>query len=182
MVAMKYVALILGSVWFFPVSCTGSLIAGMQITEVLDARDIARGDEVHPISLVAEPGPDGKAFQVIPLHELPRVREKGEPRFLMSRPADRIDVNSYTFVSYRVVQDLGTEQVIEVEDQNDDRTIWGTYRASRTDVMVLTSRMNYFGYMFSTFPFAVGAALALYGIGRFLRRRFWNAKEAPVGS
>ena len=121
-------------------------------------------------------------FRVMPFSEFPRVREKGEARFLMSKPADRIDINAYTFVSYRVVQDLGAEQVIEVQDQNDDRTIWGTYRASGTDVKPLTSRMVYFGYMFSAFPFAVGAALALYGIGRFLRRRFGNAKKAPAGS
>ena len=182
MALMKIIALVLGSAWFFPVSCTTGLVAGVRIVEALDARDVARGDQVHPITLVAEPGSNGQAFRVVRLYEVPKIREKGEAHFLMSRPSGRIDVSQNTFVSYRVLLDLGSEQVIEVQDQNDDRTIWGTYRAARTDVTPMKSRMVYFGYIFTTFPYAFGTALALYGIGRYLRRRLNGAKETSHAS
>jgi hypothetical protein len=97
----------------------------------------------------------------------------------MSKPSGRIDINDYTHLSYRVLENQGSAQVIEVEDDDDDRRIWSRYRATHTDVMPLSSRMFYFGYMFGALPFAFGIALGLYGVGRFLCRRF--LKEPPSG-
>ena len=172
MALMKFLALILGSVWFFPVSCTGSFFAGLRVVAYLDQRDVSRGDEVHSIfTMVAEPGPNKQPFRAVRLHELQQRRDEGEVHFLMSQPSGRIDVNAYTSLSYRVVRNLGSEQVIEVEDKTDDRTLWSTYRATSNDVTPLSSRMVYFGYMFTAFPFAIGTAVALYGTGRFLRQR-----------
>ena len=72
--------------------------------------------------------------------------------------------------------------MIEVEDKDDDRTVWSRYRATSTEVTPLASRMFYFGYMFGALPYAFGAALLLYGIGRFLRRRLRIAGVASKAS
>jgi hypothetical protein len=178
---LKVLALILGSAFFFPVSCTSTLVAGIFVIARLDAREVARGDQVHPAFLiVVEPGEKGQPFRSVPLSGLPMIRESGGAySFLMSKPSGRIDVNDYTHLSYRVLENQGTAQVIEVEDDNDDRTVWSRYRATHTDVMPLSSRMFYFGYMFGALPFAFGVALGLYGFGRFLCRRL--LKEPPSG-
>jgi len=175
------VALILGSVWFFPVSCTSTLVAGIFVIAKQDAREVARGDQVHPAFLiVVEPGEKGQPFRSVRLSDLPRLRQSGDVySFLMSKPSGRIDINDYTHLSYRVLENQGSAQIIEVEDDDDDRTVWSRYRATHTDVMPLASRMFYVGYMFGALPFALGIAFGLYGAGRFLCRRL--LKEPPSG-
>jgi len=176
---VKVLALVLGSAWFFPVSCTSTLYVGIHAIAHLDTREVARGDQVHPaFSIVAEPGEKGQPFRSVSLSDFPRFRENSVAySLLMSKPSGRIDVNDYTHLSYRVLDDQGSAQVIEVKDENDDRTVWSRYRATRADIMPLSSRMFYFGYMFSALPCAIGAALALYGTGRLLRRRFGVAMK-----
>ena len=173
MTLVKVLALVLGSVWFFPVSCTSTLFAGIFVIAHLDAREVARGDQVHSVfSIVVEPGKNGQPFQSVRLSDLPRIRESGGAySFLMSKPSGRIDINDHPHLSYRVLENQGSAQVIEVEDKDDDNTVWSRYRATHADVIPLASRMFYFGYMFGALPFAFGTALGLYGVGRFLCRR-----------
>ncbi len=181
MILLKVLALILGSAFFFPVSCTTTLVAGIFVIAHLDAREVARGDQVHPGFLfVVEPGENGQPFRSVRLSDLPRLRESGGVySFLMSKPSGRIDINDYTHLSYRVLENQGSAQVIEVEDKDDDNTFCCRYRATHADVIPLASRMFYFGYMFGALPFAFGTALGLYGVGRFLCRRL--LKEPPSG-
>lgn len=173
MTLVKVLALVLGSAWFFPVSCTSTLFAGIFVIAHLDKKEVARGDKVHwGFSIVVEPGEKGQPFRSVSLYDLPRFRESGcAYSFLMSKPSGRIDINDYTHLSYRVIESQGSSQVIEVEDKDDDRTVWSRYRATHADVMPLASRRLYFGFMFAALPFAFGTALVLYGVGRFLRRR-----------
>jgi hypothetical protein len=173
MILLKVFALILGSAYFFPVSCTSTLFVGTFVIAHLDAREVARGDQVHPgFLIVVEPGEKGQPFRSVRLSDLPRIRESGGAySFLMSKPSGRIDINDYTHLSYRVLENQGSAQVIEVEDKDDDNTFCCRYRATHTDIMPLSSQMFYVGYMFGALPFAFGTALGLYGVGRFLRRR-----------
>jgi hypothetical protein len=181
MTLVKVLALILGSAFFFPVSCTSTLIAGIFVIARLDAREVARGDQVHPgFFIVVEPGEKGQPFRSVRLSDLHRFRESGGAySFLMSKPSGRIDINDHTHLSYRVLENQGSAQIIEVKDDHNDKTVWSRYRATHTDVMPLSSRMLYFGYMFGALPFAFCTALGLYGVGRFLRRRL--LKEPPSG-
>ena len=179
MTLVKVLALVLGSVWFFPASCTSALFAGIFVIARLDAREVARGDQVHPAFLiVVEPGEKGQPLRSVRLSDLPRIRESGGVySFLMSKPSGRIDINDYTHLSYRVLENQGSAQVIEVEDKDDDNTFCCRYRATHADVIPLASQMFYFGYMFGALPFAFGTALGLYGVGRFLCRRLLSCRE-----
>lgn len=145
MTLVRVMAFVLGSAWFSPASCTSTLYAGIHVAAYLDARDVACGDQVHPaFSIVIEPGEKGQPFQSLSLSDLARFREStGAYSFLMSKPSGRIEVNEYTHLSFRVVQNQGSAQVIEVEDKDDDRTVWSRYRATRSDLMPLSSRMFY---------------------------------------
>jgi hypothetical protein len=180
MTLVKVLALVLGSAFFFPVSCTSTLIAWIFVIARLDAREVAHGDQVHPgFSIVVEPGEKGQPFCKVSLSGLPRIRESGAYSFLMSKPSGRIDNIDHTHLSYRVLENQGSAQIIEVKDYHNDKTVWSRYRATHTDVMPLSSRMFYFGYMFGALPFAFGTALGLYGVGRFLCRKL--LREPPSG-
>jgi hypothetical protein len=181
MTLLKVLALILGSAYFLPVSCTSTLFVGTFVIAHLDAREVARGDQVHPgFFIVVEPGENGQPFRSVRLSDLRRLRESGGAySFLMSKPSGRIDINDHTHLSYRVLENQGSSQVIEAEDKDSDRTVWSRYRATDADVMPLASRRLYFGFMFAASPFAFGTALLLYGVGLFLRLRL--LKKPPGG-
>jgi hypothetical protein len=170
---LRFVALILGAIWFFPVSCTTGIIAGTLMIAHLDSRNIEKGEQPHPwFFVVAHPATAESLFIVIELKDLPRFRSStNDYSFLMPRPSGRIKTTEYTNVSYQVLSDRGTDQTIEVAYSDDDKTILSRYRATASEVVPLFSRMSHPGYMFRAFPFAVIFALLVYGVGRYLRKR-----------
>ncbi len=126
MTVLRFLALVLGAIWFFPVSCTTGLIAGTLVMGRLDSRDIEKGQQSHPwFFVVVQPAEANSPFSVIPLKDLPTFKSSTPNHsFLMPRSSGRIKTNEYTQVSYRVISDRGTEQTIEVEYSDDDKTIW----------------------------------------------------------
>jgi hypothetical protein len=170
---LRFLALVLGTIWFFPVSCTTGILAGTLTLARLDSRDIEKGQQSHPwFFVVARPAEVESPFTVIELKDLPKFRSSTHHHsFLMPRPSDRIKTNEYKHVSYQVISDRGTEQTIEVKYSDDDKTIWSRYLATPSDIVPLSSRMSHPGYMFRALPIGVIFALLIYGVGRFLRKR-----------
>ncbi len=190
---VKVLALVLGSPWFFPVSCTSTFYAGMDLLSRLHPLPfflvvVEPGENGQPFQLViVKSGENGKPLRSVSFFDLPEFRDTGRDSggasLLMSKPLGRIDVNDYTYLSYRVREDQGSAQVIEVEQKDDNKTLWSRYRATRTEVTPLASRMPlHFGYMFSVLPLAFVTACVLYGIGQFLRRRLRVAGTAANAS
>jgi hypothetical protein len=131
---------------------------------------------------VVESEDKSQPFRSMSLREFQQLRETGKPySLLMSKPSGRISRDYDAYLSYRVLEDRGSVQVIEVEDFDDD-TVWSRYRATAADVTPLSSRMFHRGFMFGAVPFAFGAAFLLYGIGRLLRKRLRAADEAAKAS
>jgi hypothetical protein len=178
---LRFLALVLGAIWFFPVSCTTGLIAGTLAIARLDSRDVEKGQQPHPwFFVVARPAEANSPFSVIPLKDLPKFKSSTPHHsFLMPRSSARIKTNEYTHVSYRVISDKGTEQTIEVEYSDDDKTIWSRYRATPSAVVPMFSQMSHPGYMFRALPTAVICALLMYGVGRLLRKRFSSTSAEP---
>jgi len=176
---LRILGIILGAQWFFVLSCTTGVVMGPQIVAKLDERDVTKGDTVHSLfKVAAEPGEEGQSFRVLSMEQVESYLAKSEKdatktplMFRMSRPSGVIDLERSTF-EYRVLEDSGQAQLIElVEKYKDgDNTIWSRYRATNRTVMPLSSRMFYFGYLFTAFAYSFGAALLLYGTGRALRR------------
>lgn len=183
---VKILIVVLGSVWFFPVGCTAGLFAGTRLASELDARDATRGDPVHSqFSIVSESRYDGEPFLVTRLSSLRRHEESAPPgsptsSYLMSQPSGHRSDDSAEY-SYIVLEETASEQVIEVvESYHDgDNTIWSRYKATRSTVIPISSRMFYFGYMFSALPFAIGFSLLLYLVSRYLKHRVYasNSKD-----
>jgi len=176
---LRLLALVLGSGWFIPVSCTVATIAGTPLVAKSDAREVSRRDTLHSLfKVAAEPGEAGRPFRVLGLSEIapyiPGGTAAGGVRslsFRLSASSGTLETGSSTF-AYRVLEDNGREQLIElVEDYRDgDNTIWSRYRATRSTVQPVSSRMFYFGYMFQAAAFAFFFALLLYFVGRLMRR------------
>lgn len=170
---VRVAALVLGAVWFFPVSCTTGLFVGTNVIARVDARDVRNGDQVHPgFSVVATPGGSGEPFALVPFHDIARFTAAAPNHsFLMAKTSNRMDLGRGAVVSYTVLSDGGAEQTIEVAHSDDDKDVWSRYRATRSSITPVSSRMFHPGYMFGAFPIAFGFALLLYAVGRFSRSR-----------
>lgn len=172
---MKYLAAILGSLLFFPVSCSTAVFVGTHVIAKLDERDVRKGDKVHALfSVMMESKENDAPLRVVGLDDLPDMMKSRETiSFLLSKPSGGLDSGNSHF-SYQVLNDLGGEQLIEVVEsrQGGDNTIWSRYRAARSSITPEFSRMFYFGYMFQAIPYAFGIALLLYVTGRYLKRRY----------
>lgn len=176
----RIVAIVLGSVAFFPVSCTTGVVVGTHVVAALDKREVQKGDVIHSLfKVVAEPGEEGRPFRVLGKDKCPPYapayasRNPNPPiSFRMSEPSGSVKLESSTF-SYRVLEDNGEEQLIELVEAYDDgdNTIWSRYRATKSTVSPVSSRMAYFGYMFTAMWFAFVGALLILGTGRYLSRK-----------
>ena len=181
--------IVLGSGWFFLVSCTAGLFIGTRVVAQMDARDVSRGETVHSkFSLVINSEKSDEPFSVVSLYDLTRYEEMSgnidEPytdSFLMPKLSGHRDSDTSSF-SYEVIEETRYGQIIEVvESYHDgDNTIWSRYEATQSSVTPISSRMFYFGYMFAAFPYAIGFGVLLYAIGRFLRNRYQaSANDGP---
>jgi len=181
---IRNIAVVLGSVWFFAVSCTTGIIIGPHVIAKIDAREIENGEELHSLFSVAVESGDKKAlFMVIRQDEIESVKSQMNElkdhmtvdklsipiSFLMSEPSGRIESKSSIFF-YSVIEDYGDEQLIELREEykDGDNTIWSRYKARKTSITPLSTRMFYFGYMFMSFPYVFGIPLTLFIIGRLL--------------
>ncbi|MFZ5572062.1 MAG: hypothetical protein ACOZF0_16810 [Thermodesulfobacteriota bacterium] len=170
----KWLVAIVSSVLFFPVSCATGLVVGTKVIAKLDERDARKGDPVHTrFSVVLESSGESGPLQLLRLEDATRQESdmKGKS-FRMSRPDGSLDTG-HSHVTYRVLDDFDTGQLVEVVEsyRDGDLTIWSRYRATPSTVTPEFSKMFYFGYMFQAGPYAVVAALLLYLIGRYAKRR-----------
>jgi hypothetical protein len=187
----RIVIAVIASVWFFPINCSGTLFAGIALIAKLDARDVEKGESVHRLfSFVIELGKKGEPFIAVPLNKLTNFKEQmassiatGSTSFLMSKPNGRI-TSTKSQISYQVIEETSSGQLIEVIEayQDGDNTIWSRYKATQSTITPISSKMFYFGYMFTAFPYAFGFALFVYGIGRFIKHRNRDLDVASVDS
>ncbi len=183
-------SIILGSLLFFPVSCMFGLAGGTKIVAKLDERNIERGDEVHkPFSVVAQyegsnGGKEITAFQLRNLESYISKEANEKYSFLMTSPNGTLDEESDSSIfSYHVLEDKGDQQIIEVTEvyRDGDNTIFSRYRATESGVFPISSKMNYFGYMFNALPFAFIFSVLLLISGRILKRRLtFSGKHQPL--
>lgn len=176
---------VLGSGWFFLVSCTAGLFVATRVVAQIDARDVSKGESVHSnFSIVLESSGD-EPFSVVSLYDLTRYQEMAESNdepftnsYLMSTPGGRLRSDTSDF-SYEIIEETASGQIIEVVEayHDGDNTIWSRYEATRTSVTPISSRMFYFGYMFAAFPYAMGFGLLLYAVGRYLRHQEKKSDE-----
>lgn len=171
----KFIITIICSVWFIPVSCSVGLYAGTHYFSWSDTREIDKGDQLHPLAhFVYEEisGDDNKSFRYALFKDLQQTKSSSLGiSFLMEPDNDSIKSGKYYSISYKVISKVGADQVLEVMYNDDDKTIWTTYKATSTDIRPISSKMMYFGYLFKAIPYAlIFAVLHLFG-GRLIRKK-----------
>ena len=153
---------------------------GIDMLMKSDERFVERGDQVHPLfHVVYEPrGGNHGSFGYTRLYASSRdymLKRQKIPgtmgpdnmvgSFLMSKKSGELE-EGFTRVAYRVIEDYGNAQVIEVDWNNDDYAVWAQYRATKTTIEPIWSRSVgigtvFVGMAYIGLPFAVG--LCLFG-------------------
>ena len=172
----KFIITIICSVWFIPVSCSVGLYAGTHYFSWSDTRDIEKGDQLHPLAhfVYEEDSGDGnKSFKYALFNDLQQTKiSSPNISFLMEPDNDSIKSGKYYSISYKVVSKEGADQILEVMHNDDDKTIWATYKTTSTYIRPISSKMMYFGYLFKAIPYAlIFVLLHLFG-GRLVRKKF----------
>ena len=180
---VRIILIIIGSLLFIPVSCTIGIFSGTFIVASLDSRSVSDGDSVHSLfSVTAESKNDQEKIYFLSLDQVEQIKESEKPiSFLMSKPTGNMDDGSSVY-TYQILEDRNKEQLIEVNEiyKDGDNKILSRYRATEKDVYPVSSRMFYFGYMFSAVPYAFIFSVLLYISGRILKRHYIIEKKKRV--
>ena len=182
---VQVLAVILGAVWFFPVSCTTGLIVAIPLISKFDERHMEKGDEPHDylFFVVWQPGEAGAPFEFSKLKDLARIKAPPSARsFIMTQPSGRIEGGKHTVVTYKVLSSGASEQIVEVRYANDTYDSWSRYRATHSGVTPVFSKIMEPGQMVMAFLPALGFAWAIYAVGRWPRRRVARAKAKSDAS
>lgn len=180
------IAYVIGSVPIMFVSAFAAwAFVGMDLAMNLDERFVAKGDEIHPLfKVVFEYQNDSRSFNYLGLRRLDQAQENlwtkqvdAPVSFLMSEQSGKLKIN-YEYVLYRVIQDHGQEQIIEVNWGDDTYETWSRYKATESTISPIWSRMFTFstfgmGMLLVGFPFA----LIVYLAGRSLEKKLATPAE-----
>jgi hypothetical protein len=170
---LKLFGLILGSALFFPVSCTTALLVGIEINSFYFARDMLRGDKPRPpfyvVATISKE--DIRPIELIEVDAY--IGRTPDVSFLLAQRSGAFPgASPNERFSWRVISSNSNEQLVEVRYYDGDTTFINRYRAMRHSVSPVSQRKWYHGYMFASFPFAIGFGLLVYGLGRYLRRKY----------
>src|SRR5687767_8023892 len=148
--SLRALALILGSTWFIPVSCTTGVIVGVPVVTHFHERHMERGDQPHFIfTVVWQPGEAGEPFGYSRLAALALDKTPAPARsFVMAQPSGRKEEERSTVVTYKVLSSGASEQLIEVTWDDDKYGSVSRYRAGPSGVTPVFSRMTDPGYLF----------------------------------
>ncbi len=193
---LRFVALTLGSLLFFPVSCTTGLFVGTKYFSHADARDTERGDIPHKQAYLIAFLPQNQAnilfdgnpprpnqylftaipntlgqFVAFPLHSLAEFQKINQPyTFILPIGSGAFTIgSSRPSVSFVATSSSTTEQIVEVSMKDDTGTFF-RYAASQHTIRPLYTRLWYHGYMFGAIPYALAFAIAIALLGQFLLR------------
>jgi hypothetical protein len=175
---VRVLAVILGSSWFFPVSCTTGVIAGIPVVAHFHERHMEKGDPPHHMfTVVWQPGEAGEPFGYSRLAALARDKTPGPARsFVMAQPSGRIKEGEFIVVTYKVLSSGASEQLVEVTWDDAKYGSVSRYRATASGVTPVFSRIMDPGYMFIAFLPALAFAAAILAVGNRMRRRVSRAK------
>ncbi len=165
---IKVLAYVLGASWFLPVSCTIGLLATVPIISTLDERQLDDKDYAL-FYVVWQPGEAGKPFEYALLKDL-SLNQSSSRSYMMEQHNGFIDINAFTRISYQLLASNSSEQMIEVVYRDDDKSSSSRYRATRSEIRPVSSRMMKPDYLFKALPITLIFAFLIYGLGKWMRR------------
>lgn len=178
---VRILASVLGAIWFFPVSCTSGMLLGTPLISTFNERHMENGDapHTHLFRVVWQPGEAGKPFGISRLEDLPRIKALVPARsFIMEQASGGEVGGAYTVISSKTLSSGETEQLIEVRYADDTYDSWSRYRATRSGITPVFSKIMDPGFMIISLLIAFSISLAIYAVGRWLRKRVARAQAA----
>lgn len=169
----KFLIAIISSIWFIPVSCSFGLYAGTHYFSWSDSRDVLKGDQLHPLAyFVFEDPSNTDKFNYSLFKDLPQANvSTSSHSFEMSPDTDSISSGKHNSISYEVISKNASGQVIQTIFNDDDKTVWTTYKATSKDIVPIESKMMYFGYLFNAVPYVFIFVLLNYFGGRLIKKK-----------
>ena len=175
---LRIVGLVVGSVFFFPVSCTGSMVGLMSVAWPWNHHDLAAGQKVphgFPVMLSA---PDGAVRGVVLDTLADEIARLPGSTPLLQKPQGDLEDEGNDLYRWKVEAATPAEQTIALAMVDDDID-WNVRYVARADgVRPLEARFTTPGDVFLWFPVSLLLAFAVGWLGRRLARR--NAPPAPV--
>jgi len=168
-------AVILGAAWFLPISCTTGMFVAYPLVSKSYEYHMEKGDKPHSFfTVVWQPGAGNNPFGYSKLADLaPAEKTAPERSYLMAQPDGRIE----GVVAYKVLSSTAAEQLIEVAWAKDPYSSVSRYRATRSEVTPVFSKVTAPDFMIIALLYALGFSAALFAVGRWLRRRVARAKN-----
>ncbi len=168
---IRILAVVLGAVWFLPVSCTTGIFIIYPLVTKSYERHMSKGDAPHSLfTVVWEPGMEKNPFGYARLDVLAPAEKSPKRTFLMGQPSGRFEGGRRETVVYKVLSSTATEQLIEVTWSSDTYGGVSRYRATRTEVKPEFSKVEAPDIMIKALLMAMAVAVALFVVGRLLRR------------
>ena len=166
---LKYLILIISSLWFWPVSCTTASIVGIQRLTERSVHHFQIGEAIpHKFSVVVFPNLAEPSFTRITYANIASYPASAFHAAVASGFQSRGGEDSE---SYTVQAQSRTFQTIEVMKEGDTQTLWSTYQLSASGITPISSREFNIGAAI-VIPFAVAIATLICALARWLRRRF----------
>jgi hypothetical protein len=189
----KLIALLLGSAWFIPVSCTtiGVGIAHLSASRLEHSwtNTGERDDRVRRhFHIVALPGADNAAFNALNFLQLEEFKRSNPTHsFLMREDAGNLRIDTdHTSYRYKILARSSAGQEIEVTFSDGDNDYISRYRATASEVTPVAWRPGPLdrGVLMPALTSGLVVALALYPLGKLLgwllRRRFPDDAESET--
>ncbi|WP_348945578.1 hypothetical protein ABHF33_03000 [Chitinibacter sp. FCG-7] len=166
----KWLVLVMSSVWFFPVSCTSTMITGMYASSYLGANHHEQGDPVpHYFSVAIFDQPDGS-------FRLERLRKTASTPMSAFKPTAQSASRphpSHELGHQRYQAMDANRNLIEVIDYDDPYTFYSVYRVDSDKITPIYSRVFGLGEAILGFFIALPIGIIIHELGRWLKRRFY---------
>lgn len=175
---LRNLTVILGALWFIPISCTTAMLFAYPLVSQSYERHMDKGDAPHAslFYVVWQPGVGQDAFGFSALANLALAEKSPARSFIMEQPAGRVEGGRGDVYAYKVLSSGAAEQLIEVAYSNATYDSLSRYRATPSGITPVFSKVTAPDIMIKALLIAFGIAAGLFVLGRFLRRRVARAK------
>ena len=175
---LRSLTVILGALWFIPISCTTGMIVAYPLVSQSYERHMDKGDAPHAslFYVVWQPGVGQDAFGASLLANLASAEKSPARSFIMEQGAGRIEGGRGDVYAYKVLSSGASEQLIEVAYSNATYDSVSRYRATPSGIAPVFSKVTAPDIMIKALLIAFGIATGVFVVGRFVRRRVDRAK------
>lgn len=175
---LRNLTVILGAVWFIPISCTTAMIVGYPLVAQSYERQMDKGEAPHQslFYVVWQPGAGRDAFGFSALANLAPAEKSPARSFIMEQPAGRIEGGRGDVYAYKVLSSGASEQLIEVAYSNATYESVSRYRATPLGITPVFSKVSAPDILIKALLIAFTVAAGLFVAGRLMRSRLSRAK------